>query len=74
LVYCHVPVEKWTKLKPTAKKGIFVSYSETSKGYRVYIPSKRKTVIRRDVKFEEDRAYRKSCGQTKAEGIVIPDF
>jgi hypothetical protein len=63
LVYCHVPTERRTKLEPTAEKGILVGYSETSKAYRVYIPALRRTVVRRDVRFEEDRAFRKSCGQ-----------
>jgi transposase InsO family protein len=66
LVYCHVPSEKRTKLEATAEKGIFVGYSETSKAYRVYIPSLRKTVVRRDVKFEEDRALRKAHGTVPA--------
>lgn len=55
----HIPVEKRTKLEPTAKKGILVGYSETSKAYRVYIPTLRKTMVRRDVKFEEERALQK---------------
>jgi transposase InsO family protein len=62
LVYCHVPLEKRTKLEATTEKGIFVGYSENSKAYRVYIPALRKTVVRRDVKFEEDRALRKAHG------------
>lgn len=37
-MYIHVPKEKRTKLEPSGKKGIFVGYSETTKGYRVYIP------------------------------------
>jgi hypothetical protein len=56
VAYCHIPAEKRTKLDPTAEKGILVGYSETSKAYRIYIPSTRKTVLRRDVKFEEERA------------------
>jgi hypothetical protein len=64
VVYCHIPAEKRTKLDPTTEKGILVGYSETSKAYRVYIPSTRKTVERRDIKFEEERAFRKSY-QTK---------
>jgi hypothetical protein len=59
LVYCHVPSESRKKLEPTAVKGIFVGYSETSKAYRVYVSALR-TVIRRDVRFEEGRALRKS--------------
>jgi hypothetical protein len=63
LVYCHVSAERRTKLERTAEKGILVGYSQTSKAYRVYIPALKRTVVRRDVRFEEDRAYRKSCGQ-----------
>jgi hypothetical protein len=37
-----------------------VGYSEISKAYRIYIPEKRKIVVSKDVKFEEDFASRKS--------------
>jgi hypothetical protein len=60
LTYCHVPSEKRTKQEPTIEKGILVGYSETSKAYRIYIPTLRKAVVRRDVKFEEDRAFKRS--------------
>ena len=59
LTYSHVPSEKRTKLEPTAKKGIFVGYDETWKAFRIYLPSQRKVVVRREVKFEEERAFRK---------------
>ena len=39
MTYSHVPSEKRTKLEPTAKKGIFVGYDETSKAFRIYLPS-----------------------------------
>ena len=39
LTYSHVPSEKGTKLEPTAEKGIFVGYDETSKDFRIYLPS-----------------------------------
>jgi hypothetical protein len=60
LTYSHVSSKKRTKLEPTAEKGIFVGYSETSKDFRIYIPSLRKTILKRDVRFEEDGAFRKS--------------
>ena len=60
VTYSQVPKEKRTKLDPTAEKGIFVGYSETSKAYRIYIPTLRSVVVRRDVRFEEDRAFRRS--------------
>jgi hypothetical protein len=54
ITYSYVPSEKRTKLEPMAERGIFVGYSETSKAFRIYLPSLRKTVLRRDVRFEED--------------------
>jgi hypothetical protein len=60
LTYSHVPSEKRTKLDPTTQQGILVGYSEVSKAYRIYIPSQRKVVVSRDVRFEEGRAFRRS--------------
>jgi hypothetical protein len=60
LVYCHIPLDKSLKLDSTTEKGIFVGYNETSKAYRVYIPALKKTMVRRDVRFEEEKAFRKS--------------
>jgi hypothetical protein len=48
-----------TKLDPTAEKGILVGYSEVSKSYQIYIPTMRRIVVRRDVRFE-DRAFMRS--------------
>ena len=59
-VYVHVPSEKRTKFEPSGEKGIFVGYNETSKAYRVYIPTLGKTVVKRDVWFDESRAFKKS--------------
>ena len=59
LTYSHVPSEKRTKLEPTVEMGIFVGYDETSKAFRIYLPSHRKVVARRDVKFEEERPFRR---------------
>ena len=60
MTYSQVPQEKRTKLDPTTKKGIFVGYSETSKAYQIYIPALWSVVVRRDVRFEEDKAFRRS--------------
>jgi hypothetical protein len=67
ITFSYVPSEKRTKLEPTTERGIFVGYNETSKAFRIYLPSLRKTVLRRDVRFEEDRAFRKSRGIKKGE-------
>eukprot|EP00253_Pinus_taeda_P032243 PITA_32243 len=60
LTYSYIPKEQRTKLEPMAEKGILMAYSETSKAYRIFIPFKWRVVIRRDVKFEEERAYQRS--------------
>jgi hypothetical protein len=60
LVYIHIPVEKRTKLQPSKERGILVGYSEDLKAYRVFLLDQRKTVVSRDVKFEENLASRKS--------------
>lgn len=62
MVYSHVPKDKRETLEPTTEKGIFVGYSETSKAYRINIPSLRKVVARRHVRLEEERAFRRSHG------------
>jgi hypothetical protein len=67
ITYSHVPFEKRTKLEPMAERGIFVGYNETSKAFHIYIPSLSKTVLRRDVRFEEDGAFRKSRGTERGE-------
>jgi hypothetical protein len=38
-VYVHVPKENRSTLDPSGKKGIFIGYNETSKEFKVYIPS-----------------------------------
>lgn len=59
-VYVHIPSKKGTKLEPALERGIFVGYSETLKTYNIYIPRQRRIIVRRDVKFEEDRTFTKS--------------
>ena len=60
LTYSHVPFEKRPKLEATGERGIFVGYNETSKAFRIYLPAQRKIVVRREVKFEEEKAFRRS--------------
>jgi len=54
--WAHIPDEKHKALEPKSEKCIFVGYSEDVKGYRL-IPFKSKNVIiRRDVKFDENKS------------------
>jgi hypothetical protein len=60
LTFSHMSSEKRTKLDPTTEKGILVGFSEVYKAYRIYIPTLRRVVVRRDVRLEEDRAFVRS--------------
>lgn len=42
------------KLEPRGEKGILVKYSEAFKGYKIWLPRKRKMEISRDVRFFEN--------------------
>ena len=53
-------MEKRTKLEPSVRKSLFVGNSENSKAYKISIPGERKTIVNRDVNFDEDFASRKS--------------
>ena len=44
------------KLEPTVEVGIFVGYTDMPHNYCVYFPDIRKTVVRRDIKFQEEKA------------------
>ena len=57
---CHVPNERRNKLDQIVEKGFLVGYSEPSKAYKIYIPSSRKIIVRRDVKYMENKAFRRS--------------
>ena len=75
--YCHVPEEKRKKLDTTAEKGYLVGYSKNAKAYHIYIPESRKIVVWRDVKFMEERAFRKSremlsATQSEEDPLVQP--
>ena len=66
-VYFHVPKEKRSKLDASGKKGTFVDYNETSKAYRVYVPSQREVEICLDVTFDEDASLRKVVNLLRSE-------
>ena len=46
-----------SKLAPRAQKSVFVGYSRTQKGYRVYFPDRHQYVTSADVTFHEDVPY-----------------
>lgn len=60
MAYCNVPKQKRKKLYQTAEKAYLVGYSKNGKEYRIYLLWNKKIIIRLDVKFMVDRAFRKS--------------
>jgi hypothetical protein len=51
ITYSYFRSEKRTKMEPMIERGIFLGYNETSKDFYIYLPSLRKTFLRRDVRF-----------------------
>jgi len=59
-VYCRGTKDAWKKLEPSIELGIFWGYIDTPHKYRMYFPTSRRTVVRRDIKFDEQKAMRVS--------------
>ena len=59
-IYMHVTKDARKKLEPTVEVGIFVGYTDTPHNYRVYFPDSGKTVVRQDIKFQEEKAMKRS--------------
>jgi hypothetical protein len=57
IAYAHVPEELRRKLDNRSEKCIFIGYNEQSKAYRLYNPVTKKFVVRRDVKFLEEKSW-----------------
>jgi len=56
--YCHLSKDSKKKLQPTIELGVIVGYTKNPHNYRVYLPLLRMTVVRRYVKFNEEKAMR----------------
>jgi hypothetical protein len=59
-MFSHVPSEKSTNIDPIAERGMLFRYSEVAKVYWIYILTLRKVVVRRDVRFEKGKYFRRS--------------
>ena len=60
VTFSHVPKDLRRKLDPTAETGLLVGYSKTVKAYQIYLPHSSTVVVRRDVRFEEEKAFTRS--------------
>lgn len=64
ICYSHVPKDERGKLDSKSRKCLFVGYGQFSKGYRVYDIENKKTIISRDVIFDESNrlsVQKESC-------------
>jgi len=52
-IYFYVTKDARKKLELTTELGIFVGYADTPHNYKVYLPTSRRTVVRRDLKFDK---------------------
>ena len=59
------------KFEKKTKNGVFLGYSEESKGYRVWIPSEHKVEISRDVEFSEDKSPLSVNSSTKIDVPLV---
>jgi len=55
-VYFHVTKDSRKKLDQTTKLGIVAGYTDTPHNYRVFLPTSQRTVVCRDLKFDEQKA------------------
>ena len=60
--YVHNPKHKQNKWNAKALKCVFLGYSTTQKGYKVYHPLTWKYIVSKDVLFEEKLFYYKPMG------------
>jgi len=60
LVYFHMTEYAWKKLQLTTELGIFVGYTNAPHNYQIYLLTSRMTMVRRDVRFYEEKAMRVS--------------
>ena len=68
--YCHIHADTRKKLDPFGEKGLLVDYKETSKAYMVYILTRKRIIVSKDVQFDEDKALRRSMDLPALESWV----
>ena len=68
----HIPDKQRSKLDDKSQKYIFISYDANSKGYKLYNPNIRKTIISQDVIFDEEGEW--DWGQHNEDYNFLPYF
>ena len=68
----HILDEQRSKLDEKSQKYIFIGYDVNSKGYKLYNPNTRKTIINLDVIFDEEEEW--DWGQHNEDYKFLPCF
>ena len=63
VAYVHNPTHKHNKWSHKALKCVFLGYSTTQKGYKVYHPITRKHLVSKDVVFDENTPFYMSANK-----------
>jgi hypothetical protein len=45
MAFVHIPERYRNKLESRSERGVFVGYDDSTKGYRVYLPHKKKVTV-----------------------------
>ncbi|KAA0056495.1 copia protein [Cucumis melo var. makuwa] len=73
MAYAHIPDQKRSKLDDKSEKYVFVGYDASSKGYKLYNPVTKKTIVSRDVVFDEEALWNWNDEQEDYKFLFFPD-
>ncbi|KAA0048679.1 copia-type polyprotein [Cucumis melo var. makuwa] len=73
MAYAHIPDQKRSKLDDKSEKYVFVGYNASSKGYKLYNPVTKKTIISRDVVFDEEESWNWNDEPEDYKFLLFPD-
>uniref|UniRef100_A0A251UJX2 Putative ribonuclease H-like domain-containing protein n=1 Tax=Helianthus annuus TaxID=4232 RepID=A0A251UJX2_HELAN len=73
VAYAHVPKQHRGKLDDKVEKTIFIGYSENSKAYKLYNPITGKTIISRDVVFDEEQEWNEGTVREETSCVELND-
>jgi hypothetical protein len=70
-VYFMIPDKLRKKLEPKVRTGIFLGYSDETKGYRVWDNQKTQVVISHDITFDEEKLILSSYSMSSSSSLPI---
>ncbi|KAL4017192.1 hypothetical protein IC575_024868 [Cucumis melo] len=73
MAYAHIPDQKRSKLDDKSEKYVFVGYDASSKGYKLFNPVTKKTIVSRDVVFDEEASWNWNDKPEDYKFLFFPD-